>query len=320
MTHQPHPASWQSFRFRAMGSQIALWLDCADIKRAAAAFEQVKALFEQNERALSRFLPESELMQLNRRAGQWVTASDLLWRELVLAVEMARETNGRFDPTLLNALTHAGYDRPFAEIVGMGNGRWQVPGSFAGRWRAIELDFKRQAVCLPAGVQLDLGGIAKGDTAQQTLVLLDAVGPGLIDAGGDLVAGRPPVGFPGWPVSLSPPWGDGLVAPEQLAAFWLSQGALASSGVDYRRWRQNGSVAHHLIDPRTGQPAQTDLLTATVFAPRAAVAEAWATATLIAGSAAGMQQLLAHELAGVMVLQDGRILATEKMDQLLQSG
>jgi thiamine biosynthesis lipoprotein len=135
-----------------------------------------------------------------------------------------------------------------------------------GRWREIELDTARQAVRLPVGVGLDLGGIAKGDTAQQALNLLAQTGPALVDAGGDLVAGLAPAGCPGWPVALSTPWRE--AAPTRdLATFWLADGALATSGVDYRSWVQDGLVAHHLIDPQTGQPAETDLLTATVFAP-----------------------------------------------------
>ena len=318
MKQQPHPASWQSHQFHAMGSQIALWLDSADLPQATAAFEEVEALFAANERALSRFRPDSELMRLNARSGQWAPVSDLLWREIVLAIEMARKTNGRFDPTLLNALAQAGYDRSFEQIVGMGNGRWLAFETLLGRWFDVRLNVSHQAVYLPAGVQLDLGGIAKGDTAQQALALMQAVGPGLVDAGGDLVAGAAPTGFPGWPVALSPPWGDDVVAPENLATFWLAEGAMATSGIDYRSWVHNGAVAHHLINPRTGQPAQTDLLTATVLAPNAATAEAWATATLIAGADVGMELLLAQEMAGLVVGRDGRILATPQMDQLLQ--
>lgn len=318
MKQQPHPASWQAHSFRAMGSQIVLWLDSGDAAQAAVAFAQAEALFARNERALSRFLADSELMQLNARSGQWVVVSDLLWREVTLALEMARETDGRFDPTLLNALTQAGYDQSFELIDSGHNGRWLEPELFYGRWREIELDTIYQAVRRPAGVQLDLGGIAKGDTAQQAVALLQPFGPCLVDAGGDLVAGAAPTGYPGWPVALSRPGVDAGGESSDLATFWLADGALATSGVDYRRWRQAGRLAHHLIDPRTGQPADTDILTATVLTPDAAVAEAWSTATLVAGIDAGIDHLLDFDLAGLVVGRDGRILATPRMDQLLQ--
>lgn len=301
-----------------MGSQIVLWLDTPAQQAAATAFAEAQALFARNESALSRFRPHSELMQLNGRPAQWVPVSDLLWREVNLALQMAAQTNGRFDPTLLHALTHAGYDQSFEQITdGGGNGRWRESEQLYGRWREIELDASRHATRLPTGVALDLGGIAKGDTAQQALTLLQTVGPALVDAGGDLVAGLPPTGCPGWPVALSSPWNE-TAAANDLATFWLAEGALATSGIDYRSWVQDGVVAHHLIDPQTGQPAHTDALMATVFAPQAAVAEAWATATLVVGTEAGIDALLDHDLAGLVIGQDGRILATPAIDHLLQ--
>ena len=86
-----------------MGSHIVLWLDTADSAAAANAFDQIEALFAANEQALSRFRPDSELSLLNARSGEWVVVSDLLWQQVTLAVQMAAMTNGRFDPTLLNA-------------------------------------------------------------------------------------------------------------------------------------------------------------------------------------------------------------------------
>ena len=318
MDKQPHPARWHSHHFYAMGSQIALWLDGDDSALTAAAFTQAEALFAHNESVLSRFRRTSELMQLNGRSGQWVELSDLLWREITLALGMASKTNGRFDPTLHNALAQSGYDRSFDLMGGVGNGRQLAPETLVGRWQEIALEKSRHAVRLPAGVQLDLGGIAKGDTAQQALALLQPVGPCLVDAGGDLVAGTAPPGHPGWPVALSRPGSERLSTPSDLATFWLADGTMATSGLDYRNWMQDGCLRHHLIDPRTGQPADTDVLTATVFAQTAAVAEAWATALLVAGSEAGISALLDADLAGLIVRRDGRMLATPQMDALLQ--
>lgn len=302
-----------------MGSHITVWLDSDDTSRTAVAFSQVEALFARNEAALSRFRPNSELMRLNAASGSWVTVSDLLWRQVTLALQMAAQTNGRFDPTLLNALHHAGYVQSFDTLSDIGgNGRWLTDASLLGQWTEIELNEVRQAVRLPAGVHLDLGGIAKGDTAKQAVALLQPTGPCLVDAGGDLVAGAAPAGSPGWPVAISPPWHDTQSQLEDLASFWLAERALATSGIDYRSWVQNGCVMHHLIDPLTGHPATTDVLTATVLAKDAAQAEAWATAALVAGSAAGIEALLDNALAGLLILDNGRILATPQMNQRLQ--
>ena len=319
MMNQSHPETWHTYAFRAMGSHIVLWLDTADKAAATNAFAQAEALFTANEQALSRFRPDSELSRFNARSGEWVVVSDLLWQEITLAVQMAMLTNGRFDPTLLHALAQAGYDQSFDTMINYGgNCRWLEADRLVGQWESIEFDDARQAVRVPTDVHLDLGGIAKGDTAQQAMSLLQHAGPCLVDAGGDLVAGMAPVGVPGWPVAISTPWTGSETEQQDLAAIWVAEGALATSGIDYRNWLQNGTVMHHLIDPLTGSPAQTDGLTVTILAAEAAVAEAWATATLIAGSIVGMESLLDEDLAGLMITQNGRVLVSPRMDQHLQ--
>jgi thiamine biosynthesis lipoprotein len=314
-----YPDSWFGHEFRAMGSEMAVWLETVDSGTAAGAFAQVEALFAANEQALSRFREDSELTELNARNNQWVVVSDLLWDVLSLALGMAVTTDGRFDPTTLTALEQCHYTVSFEKLARLdSNGRSWNPVPSPGKWTAVELAQARQAVYLPDGVRLDLGGIAKGYTAQQAVDSLKDWGPCLVDAGGDLVAGAPPHGFPGWPVSISAPWtGDGN-EPADLFTVWLANKALATSGVDYRTWEQNGRCFHHTIDPVTGLPADTDGLTVTILADDAAQAEAWATATLVDGSIEGMDALADADLAGLMVMRSGQILVTPPMDQFLQ--
>jgi thiamine biosynthesis lipoprotein len=319
MLNELHPQSWHKHSFRAMGSEMVVWLETADSNETATAFAQVKALFETNEQALSRFRPDSELSELNARSGQWVAVSDLMWDVLTLALGMAAITNGRFDPTTLNALEQYGYTVSFEQLKWIGHtGQFPPFVPHPGQWTAVELDEARQAVYLPDGLRIDLGGIAKGYTAQQAVDLLRTMGPCLVDAGGDLAAGAAPQGYYGWPVAISTPWTDDDGEPADLFTLWLANQALATSGVDYRHWQQNGRAAHHLIDPATGQPADTDGLTVTILADDAAQTEAWATATLVAGSNAGMDALLDADLAGLMVLKNGSVLVTPPMHQHLQ--
>jgi len=304
-----------------MGSEVTIWLETTDSGTAAAAFSQVEALFAANEQALSRFRPNSELSQLNARSGRWVYVSDLLWDVLTLALQMAAITNARFDPTILAALEQSGYTVSY-EQLGSNNHSLHPASSerFAGQWTAVEVDEERRSVCLPVGVRVDLGGIAKGYTAQQAVEKLQSFGPCLVDAGGDLTAGSSPQGYPGWPVAISAPWDGGDFEPVDLFTAWLAHKSLATSGVDYRTWQRNGRVAHHLIDPATGETAVTDGLTVTILADDAITAEAWATATLISGSNTGMDTLLEADLAGLMVLKNGQVLVTPLMHQYIQSG
>jgi thiamine biosynthesis lipoprotein len=104
---------------------------------------------------------------------------------------------------------------------------------------------------------------------------------------------------------------DPLAPEADVAQLWLEQGGVATSGRDYRRWRRGGVWQHHLLDPRTGRPAQTDVLSATVLGPSAAEAEVAAKVALILGSRAGLAWLAARPaLTGVLVLADGQVRQT----------
>jgi thiamine biosynthesis lipoprotein len=300
---------------------MAVWLETTGSGAADTAFVRVVALFAANEQALSRFRTDSELSKLNARSGEWVAVSDLLWDVLALAIRMAAMTDGRFDPTMLNALEQCGYTDSFEKLAhNSRNERSSNFVAFPGQWAVVELDERLKAAYLPPGIRVDLGGIAKGYTAQQAVELLRPFGPCLVDAGGDLVAGDGPRGFPGWPVAVCGPWpGEGNETADLFTA-WLANRSLATSGIDYRTWYRNGRTAHHLIDPTTGRPAETDGVTVTVLADEAATAEAWATATLVAGSEAGMDDLLNADLAGLMVSKNGRVLVTPFMHRYIQTG
>jgi len=96
--------------------------------------------------------------------------------------------------------------------------------------------------------------------------------------------------------------------------------AVATSGRDYRRWTRGGVEQHHIIDPRTGQPAQTDILSATIVAPSGPLAEIAAKVAFILGSRAGLAWLDARTtMAGLLVLEDGRTLRSRRMDAYLDA-
>lgn len=308
-------------RFRAMGSEIAIWLQHSDAERASRLLREGEAAFEAAESWMSRFRPASELSQLNARAGEWVGVSTELWRAIEQALQAARLTNGLFDPAQLRAVVAAGYESSFdpscresvpqptstLDTKQLGDG-WEI-------WQSVELRVSPRAVRVPAGVGMDLGGIGKGIVAQEVVQRLGAHGPCLVDAGGDLTAGDAPVGEPGWPVAIASPSGEAAAsrAPRTGPALnlWLNQAALCTSGMDYRWWRADGERRHHLIDPRTGRPAASDLLTATVLAAGAGDAEAWATALLVAGVDEGLRLAEEHGLAAAFFLdEEAHVLST----------
>ena len=318
MAAQRDPSTWPVHHFRAMGCEMSV-RRALSAAAAARPFARVERLFVAVEQALSRFDAQSELSRLNARPGEWVRVSPLLWEVLESALAMAQETGGRFDPTLLGALEAAGYGRTFGEIAAAG-AVGPSSDSHRGRFREIGRRAAPREVFLPRGVRLDLGGIAKGWTAQRAVQRLRPWGPILVDAGGDLVAGDAPPGWPGWPVAIAAPSDGARPNAPDLAQLWLRNAALATSGVDFRRWQVNGATRHHIIDPRTGRPAATDLLAVTVLDQSAVRAEAWATATIVAGRERGAAALSRGQMAALFVHHDGRALMTRAMQSHMVAG
>jgi thiamine biosynthesis lipoprotein len=141
-----------------------------------------------------------------------------------------------------------------------------------------QLDPKRNAIWLPRDVQIDLGGIAKGWTASQAARLLSAYSPACtVNAGGDMMCVGLPQGEPAWEVGLEDP----LDEQNDLAVLHIPPGAFATTSITRRRWTQGIQTRHHVIDPRTGQPVESNWLSISVHAPTATHAEAFAKALLM---------------------------------------
>lgn len=302
----------QSIAFRAMGCQMRAMID-SDAEAAKMTINAVPRWFAGWERTLSRFRSDSELSALNRRAGEgWMHVSRTLWDVVNDAITAARLSDGLVTPGVLAALEEAGYDRDFAQIADGVAAQSPTPLPPPGDWRAIRLDPQRRAVALPSGMRLDLAGVAKGWAATRAAQRLAAHGPALVDAGGDIaVRGARADGSP-WAVGIANPFQP----DEPLDIVLLADGGVATSGRDLRRWRQGDAERHHIIDPRTGAPATTDVLTATVIAPSLLEAEVAAKVVIILGSEAGMAWLAVRSwLAGLIVTETRTILRTATLEQ-----
>jgi len=281
--------------FRAMGTTISLLLP--DFQ-AALGVQIVRTLFTEWEQALSRFLPESELSQLNQRAGIPTAVSDLLYHVLATALTAAQATRGLYDPAMLDQLIQLGYDRSFDDLPAV-RSAFLFPGEPGGGWRGIRVNPLSRRVTLPVGIKLDFGGIAKGmavDAALENL-RLSGVHTALVNAGGDLaVLGLPPA---------AEHWQLAVPGRERFWTIPLRQGAVATSGIAHRHWWQGQTLRHHLLDPRTGLPAQGDLWSVTVVADRCEQAEVAAKVAFILGSKPGADFLQKHRIAGLLVREDG---------------
>ncbi len=297
--------------FRAMNSDIVLLAE-SEVSRAEAGFVAARNFIESSERRFTRFSEQSELSGLNRSAGHWFHASPDFFEVIKEALVYFHKTNGLFDPSILPSLRHAGYVQSMDEIRRGGAlppPDSQLPAS-ASAFDAIELNEADSTIRLPADMQIDLGGIAKGWIAERAARLLSQYASACaVSAGGDMFLIGYPNGQDFWEVGLEDPRDPQI----DLSILSVQEGAVATSSVVKRAWKQGGITRHHLIDPRTGESAHTSWLSVTVLAPYAAMAETFAKAFLIVGEAETRQLGEQNpELTVLAVDQDGNLVSLVK--------
>ena len=295
------------YEFRAMGSDI---LAVVDSETRPPLLEQVPKWFEEWEQTLSRFRLDSELTRLNRIHEENVPVSATLWKVFLAAREAEKMTDGLATPTLLDAIHEAGYDRPFDELAVQVRSMPAAATLASPSLKTVTVDLSQRSLCLPSGMGLDFGGVAKGWAAHQSMKRLQAEGAALIDAGGDIaVSGAMSDGNP-WPIGIADPFHP----EEDVETLFVSGGGIATSGKDRRQWMRDGLFQHHIIDPSTMKPAKTDVLTVTVVAPDVMKAEAAAKAAFILGSRKGSAWIEDHaDFAGVFILDDGQQIRTSRL-------
>jgi FAD:protein FMN transferase len=276
--------------FASMGTTVRL------LAPAGAPLEAVRDGIGALAARLTRFTPDSELSALNADPRPVVPASPLLRRAVAAALLGARRTGGLADPTLLGALEDAGYAasragvEPASLAAALRAAPPRRPAHPGTRWREVRVDHAAGTIARPPGVRLDLGGSAKGLAADWAARQLAPHGRFAVDCGGDVrLGGVHDVQVRGTDQTLR-----------------ITDGAVATSGLDRRVWQNpDGSYAHHLLDPSTGEPAWTGLSAATALAPTALEAEALAKAALLSGAERARAVLAAH--GGVLVHDSGLV-------------
>ena len=257
-----------------MGMPVRMVLHAGDdsLARAAAraAFDRVAAL----DNIFSDYRPQSEVRRLESRPGEWVPISADLFALLSRSLEIARLSEGAFDPTAAPVIAvwrEARGTKTLPSPARVDSAR-RVVG-----WRRVRLDTIRRAIRLDSGMRLDFGGIAKGYILDQARMALKAAGIDrtLIEAGGDIVVGAAPPGERGWRID----------APDASAAFarrlsLITDAAVSTSGPTVQFVEIEGVRYSHVVDPRTGM-ALTNDVTVRVISPDAALADAVSTALSI---------------------------------------
>ena len=286
--------------FRAMNTDVTVLVPGAEPACEGELASAVAAAFAGAERIFSRFQPASELSLLNEASGPTVVSP-----ELFHALERARVhwemTHGWFDPTVGRALCAAGYDRSFS-AGGLDRPEPTPSVRPHASFGDVQLDHHTRTVMLPPGTLLDFGGFIKGRTVDAVAALLPDVAA--VDAGGDAYLSGPGADGRGWIVDVEDPFTPGRV----LLSLRLRNQAVATSGPNRRQWRIGNRIAHHLIDPHTGQPARTDLAQVTVVCQSAELADVLAKTAFLRGYADGAAFLAGWpSVAAVFVFVDGRV-------------
>jgi thiamine biosynthesis lipoprotein len=298
--------------FRAMGSRInAIWDSPAPPPQA---WHNLPTTFERWEDRLSRFRPNSELSRLNASEGQTVVVSEMLLEVLEATQWAASFSEGFVVPTLLPHLEATGYTQDFKEMMATPTAITATAPPTTVYQGDIDLNRGYQRVRLPQGVRIDVGGVAKGWAADKLATHFGAISPVLIEVGGDIAVRGPRTDGSPWAIAVTNPFT--LEDPTPLALVLLNEGGIATSGRDYRHWQVGDKAFHHIIDPRTGEPADTDVFTTTVIAPTTLEAEVAAKVVLIRGSEEGLAWLEQRPtLAGLVVCANGDVKISERWKQ-----
>jgi FAD:protein FMN transferase len=249
------------------------------------------------DRACSRFRPDSELSMLNGARGELTEVSGLFATLIAQALRAAELTDGAVTPTCAAALVAAGYDRDLAAVLARGGDPPQPPAVLARggtasaapgavpSWRDVWLDPDRRLVRLAHGAELDLGSTAKAWAADHCAGLIArTLDCGvLVSLGGDVAVAGPPPGD-GWQIRATDDHAAPADAPGQTVT--IRSGGLATSSTTVRTWTSAGRTRHHIIDPVTGEPADSCWRTVSVAAGTCLDANIASTASIIKGPAA----------------------------------
>jgi thiamine biosynthesis lipoprotein len=300
----------KTLTFQAMGSRIFVAIDSEDEKEIQL-LNQVPQWFSKWERTLSRFIPTSELSILNQESGRWIPISNILWDVLLCAKDAYGMSGGLVDISMLGTIQKFGYTHDF-NTANLNESIHPLGSDYekGSDFRSMQFDASQQAIFIPHGCMLDLGGVAKGWAAQQTMLRLSQSAPTLVNAGGDIAISGEQTNGESWTIGISDP----IMPDQSIRVLSVKSGGVATSGKDYHKWHFKGKSVHHILDPRTQRPAQTNILTSTILAHSVMEAEMVAKTTFILGSRQGLEWLKIHpEFTGIFILDDKSIISNEKV-------
>jgi thiamine biosynthesis lipoprotein len=298
--------------FRSMGSDVRLIVEApllGGLPAPAEAATHERRYIEDFARRLSRFRPDSELCALNAEGAPEAPASILLRTAVAAGLWAAERSGGLVDPTLVGEIEAIGYGTSQegrtpaslqAALAAAPAPRSARPRAQA-RWREIEVDHARGTVRRPPGLRIDTGGIGKGLAADAVAHRLGGYTRFVVDCGGDIAVGGVGAQLEPFAIEVEHP-----LTGECVHTLNVARGGVATSGLNVRIWsRADGTFAHHLLDPSTGEPVWSGLIGATALAPSALEAETLSKLALLTGPDGARRSLAEH--GGLIVHDDGDV-------------
>jgi FAD:protein FMN transferase len=264
----------------------------------------VADILERINSSMSTYRKNSEITRFNQAPGdQWVSASPDFFQVLEAALKIGQISGGAYDVTV----------GPLVDRWGFGPGH-QLPNipekkeiaailSSVGQQR-LKIDSNSQTIMKPAGLSLDLSSIAKGYAVDKVAeyMLGQHIDNFLVEVGGEMrLSGRSARGDD-WRIAIEQPDGGSRGIARTIA---LTDAAVATSG-DYRNYFELDDKRYsHTIDPRTGHPIIHDLVSVTIVHPSAMMADGWATALTVLGTAQAMSVAQEQGLAVYFIRREG---------------
>ena len=274
-------------RFTAMGTEIEGVL-CAEPEQAAKVWSAIRETIEHFADRFTRFSPASELSQLNAQAGVAVKVSEDMMAILGAAESMWHATHHLVDPSIGYAVISAGYDKSFELLAPVEHRPLPKMKMIRANMSLVEIRNATNQVKMPIGVNLDFGGLGKGYLLDHLAQIIEQVTVKYwISLGGDMIVSGTDLEDRAWPVGVQDPHQpDKNLGTLQLSP---SRWCVATSSTLKRRGVRNGQTWHHIIDPRTGRPSTSDVVSATVVTLSGLEGDAFAKTVLLQGSDEGIR-------------------------------
>lgn len=279
-------------------------------QNADAALDEAVAEIERLDALWSIASSDGEIARLN--AEKQITASADTLALLTRAKEISAATDGLFSTTIA----------PLMEAWGFTNGDYRVPdeaelSALLAHVDDEEIAISDSTVTIPADAKVDLGGIAKGFTSARVMEIFreNGVENGILSLGGNVQAlGTKPDGSL-WRVGLQDPADERAL----FATLELADKAVITSGAYERNFEQDGITYHHIIDPRTGYPAESGLSSVTIVSDDGTLADGLSTALFIMGKEAAVEFWRSHrdDFDMVLLADDGAVTVSARIADAL---